>query len=1056
MIGLQNDFIQSDGRLPVGTRNGFLDRIQTVIPKFRQLSANVIWVQTLYEADRMANDPSTGEGDAVVVGGLVDGVESSTDEDEDLPKDLLPPTQSRSSRHKQRALDLLKKVSARRRTAPREASQSVAEEDEELFLLRSPKRAPACLPNTAGAEFVDTIKPSISTTDSVLQTTNYSAFLGTKLLLILRARLVTELYICGCITNISVLATVIDAARHGIRINVVVDCLGFRKQNRHDEALKRMVEFFDANIVTSREILSREPSEETEQPRPEDSTKDVDSKLEDLVARLQLSERTPPHRPHSNNSGDQSPASVFNGRQRTLSDASIAESRTTTDTKLSDDQFAEMLVKGAKAPSENRAPQATKQSLVKSKIRMRSRTDKNKREEDKKSKSESSKKGEPSSRQSVQDGASSQSQTAKSPREAEPPVSKAPRSPAITKAESSDKLRRESPAKREQSLKSSVSHPALSASSSEAKESKLSPSRMRLALSRSSKSDLRKVLPTQSEQSPNKTVVETPPKSPAKTTTEPPKSPAKPSSEPPITPGKPSPSSNKATMGKKLQSLATFPVLRPGDRIAEGDSRIVYDFFPPELRHPTDPTKPLKDLIFQQLFNEVRWQKMLHQQGEVPRLVCCQGEFGADGSMPVYRHPTDQALPLLHFSPKVQVVRKQAEKLVGHPLNHVLIQLYRSGNDYISEHSDKTLDIVRGSSIINVSFGAQRTMRLRTKKSAKSEGSEEAAARNTQRVAMPHNSMFVLGLESNKKWLHGINPDKRLEAERSDDERAFCGIRISLTFRHIGTFLDAENSTVWGQGATSKEERDAQDVINDDEEENEKMVRAFSRENHNSEFDWDEWYGDGFDVLHFRDAPEDVPILFGSNNLIENKMIQVLLWENKINHVFLEAPTTNSEYEQERQVCFRDNDVNHTEVTVAVPILFYLDKYHPLDRDDRGRVTAAQSFEILATLCCLMKYWNNRHLPIYLKDFINTLECLEEKLVMGPGPFIAGRRFSVGDCATWPLLDELVTNWNGWSEERLPNLTEYYRMLWRKKKSIAKLRSALPEIKKVTVEVDEE
>ena len=49
-------------------------------------------------------------------------------------------------------------------------------------------------------------------------------------------------------------------------------------------------------------------------------------------------------------------------------------------------------------------------------------------------------------------------------------------------------------------------------------------------------------------------------------------------------------------------------------------------------------------------------------------------------------------------------------------MNHVLIQLYRSGKDCISEHSDKTIDVVPGSSIVNVSFGARRTMTLRKKK----------------------------------------------------------------------------------------------------------------------------------------------------------------------------------------------------------------------------------------------------------------------------------------------------------------------------------------------------
>ncbi|KAF2243941.1 hypothetical protein BU26DRAFT_391782, partial [Trematosphaeria pertusa] len=1028
VLGLQNDFLRPDGKLPVSTRSGFLDRINILIPTFRKLSANVIWIQTLYETDRLANDPTTGEGDAVVVGGLVDGVESSTDDDDDLPKDLIPPTQSRSSKHKQRALDLLKRVSNRRRPVPREESQAAPEEDEELFLRQS-KTGPACLPNTPGAEFGDAVKGKIEPSDTVVQTTNYSAFQSTSLLLILRARLVTELYICGCITNVSVLATVIDAARHGIKINVVGDCLGFRKQSRHAIALKRMVEFFDANLVTSSEIEDRNRPED-DQPRrasQHGSTNDEEN-LQQMVDRLKLKEANHTQRPASKESPrstGESPAITINGRRRNVSDASAAESRATTDTKLSDEQFAEKLVRGAKVPNseQNRQP-AEKQNLVKSKIRMRSRRSKSKKEDEQKSKAEPSKKGEqkgePSSSHTTAER--TPDQPPRSPKAATPTVEQ-PRPSAITKAESSDKLR-ESPTKGGRSLKSSASQPVLSSANLEGND-KLSASRVRLALSRSPKSDSNQELPTQP----------LPQQSLAQSTTE------AASATPPQT-------ATATKMGKKLQSLATFPVLGPGDRIAEGDSRIIYRFFPPDLRHPTDPSKPLKDLIFRQLYNEVRWQKMLHQTGEVPRLVCCQGEFGADGSMPVYRHPTDQTLPLLHFSPKVQLIRKRAEKLVGHPLNHVLIQLYRSGNDYISEHSDKTLDIVKGSSIVNVSFGAQRTMRLRAKKPAKARESEDAAQRETQRVAMPHNSMFILGLESNEKWLHGIMADKRLPSERSEPETAYSGIRISLTFRHIGTFLDAKNSVIWGQGATSKDQRDAQDVINDDEEETERMVRAFSRENHATDFDWDEWYGHGFDVLHLHAPPEDLPIFFASNNQVENKMIQIFLSEAKINHTMLEAPTLEKQYESDRRVCYRDNDVNHTEVVINVPILLYLDRYYPLDRDDRGRYCSSNSYDMFIQISTLLKYWVNRHVPTYYADFVNILESLEERYSMGPGPFIAGRRFSIGDCGMWPAIDELVTAWDGWSEERFPKLSEYYRMVWRKKKSVKETRAELPTIRK--------
>jgi len=138
----------------------------------------------------------------------------------------------------------------------------------------------------------------------------------------------------------------------------------------------------------------------------------------------------------------------------------------------------------------------------------------------------------------------------------------------------------------------------------------------------------------------------------------------------------------------------------------------------------------------------------------------------------------------------------------NHRVNHVLIQYYRSGKDYISEHSDKTIDVVQGSSIINVSLGAERVMVLRTKKDTLSSGNHGSASgastptggdgttsRSAQRIPLPHASMFVMGLETNKQWLHGIPHDNRPFQTKSAAEQAEGGERISLTFRTIGTFL---------------------------------------------------------------------------------------------------------------------------------------------------------------------------------------------------------------------------------------------------------------------------
>ncbi|CDO76852.1 hypothetical protein BN946_scf185033.g49 [Trametes cinnabarina] len=297
--------------------------------------------------------------------------------------------------------------------------------------------------------------------------------------------------------------------------------------------------------------------------------------------------------------------------------------------------------------------------------------------------------------------------------------------------------------------------------------------------------------------------------------------------------------------------------LGPGDAIGEGDCYILYDFLPRELA----------DVAFDCLRQEVKWNKMMHRGGEVPRLVAVEGQVLEEGSYPTYRHPSDESPPLLPFSPTVERIRQHVEAVLHEPVNHVLIQHYRSGADHISEHSDKTIDVVRGSKIVNVSLGAQRIMTLRTKKdvfadpkadldAVAANSSEKGVKKRTvQRVPLPHNSIFVMGLDTNAKWMHSIRPDKRPISEKTEAELYNNGERISLTFRTIGTFLTQDESHIYGQGAKGKTRVDARPVVRAGEDA-ERLLGAFGAENHQSDFDWDANYGEGFDVLHFRPSQE--------------------------------------------------------------------------------------------------------------------------------------------------------------------------------------------------------
>lgn len=482
----------------------------------------------------------------------------------------------------------------------------------------------------------------------------------------------------------------------------------------------------------------------------------------------------------------------------------------------------------------------------------------------------------------------------------------------------------------------------------------------------------------------------------------------------------------------------------PQYKLCEGDTDVIRDALP----------KPLADEAFDKLEKEVLWQRMSHQGGEVPRLVAVQGQVDEDGTMPVYRHPADESPPLLPFSPTVQAIKAEIERQLGHPLNHVLIQFYRDGNDYISEHSDKTLDIVKESYIANVSLGAERTMILRTKRLDKDLSGTAAAGkdekRKIQRARLPHNSLCRMGLQTNMKWLHAIRRDKRADRDKSAAELAYSGRRISLTFRHIGTFLGRDETIIWGQGATGKTRDTAHPISNGQGPEAVKMIRAFGTENHASDFDWSAYYGRGFDVLHMSNSPR----LFASADPIVNMRITLMLAEYGIKFA-KGSMASGSESHNENEtkppalwslpIKFIDNDAAKSVIHGDMAIMLYLySRYGP------GRVTGpgattrnpsdlARLFSQLQQGMNLFNIWRQLRsdgstetragaLPAALKQQLAVWDSyIVDGLKNERVPFLCEDALTLPDFVVWPILYSIVEEYG--SEvafKGLDGLRKYY------------------------------
>ncbi len=93
-------------------------------------------------------------------------------------------------------------------------------------------------------------------------------------------------------------------------------------------------------------------------------------------------------------------------------------------------------------------------------------------------------------------------------------------------------------------------------------------------------------------------------------------------------------------------------------------------------------------------------------------------------------------------------------------------------NDHIGYHFDKTRDFVNDSSVITLSFGGERILRLKHNKT-----------KVTEDIHMKAGSLFLLGWKTNSIWKHSIIKTKRL-----------CERRISLTYRLIKTIKHTDGT----------------------------------------------------------------------------------------------------------------------------------------------------------------------------------------------------------------------------------------------------------------------
>jgi alkylated DNA repair dioxygenase AlkB len=149
--------------------------------------------------------------------------------------------------------------------------------------------------------------------------------------------------------------------------------------------------------------------------------------------------------------------------------------------------------------------------------------------------------------------------------------------------------------------------------------------------------------------------------------------------------------------------------------------------------------------------------RMFGREIPEPRLTFFEGDSGLRYT---YAH---RSLEGQGWSPELEALRDRFARDFGIKTNTVLANLYRDGQDSMGWHRDDEPELGPDPLVVSLSLGATRDFDVR-----------RDADKWTQRFALDHGDLLLMGSESQTQWTHSI--PKRLKVNI---------FRINLTFRQV-------------------------------------------------------------------------------------------------------------------------------------------------------------------------------------------------------------------------------------------------------------------------------
>ena len=168
------------------------------------------------------------------------------------------------------------------------------------------------------------------------------------------------------------------------------------------------------------------------------------------------------------------------------------------------------------------------------------------------------------------------------------------------------------------------------------------------------------------------------------------------------------------------------------------------------------------DQLFDTLKNNIIWEKqkikLYGEVHDVPRLTAW---YGDPNKSYIYSGIKLNTNPWIAALLKI---REKIEKISKIKFNSVLLNLYRSGSDSVSWHSDDEPELGKNPVIGSLSLGETRQFQMKHKFNRDLK----------QKILLQHGSFLLMRGKTQHHWLHQIPKRKN-----------FKGERINLTFRVI-------------------------------------------------------------------------------------------------------------------------------------------------------------------------------------------------------------------------------------------------------------------------------